>query len=408
LLLVGQTTSQFGARVSGAAIPLLAVLTLHASPLQLGIVNASSTLAFALIGLSAGAWVDRWTRRPILVASDLVRAALLAGIPLAAVLGRLSIGQLIVVSLLAGLARVFFDVGYQSYLPSVVGKGALLAGNSAMETVRATGQVAGPGLGGWLVALIGAANVVLFQAATYAVSAVSLLAIRTREIAPPASGRRPRLRAQIGEGLRFVVHTPLLRAVAMTSTASNFAFAIASAVAFVFMVRTVGLTSTAIGIVLAVGSLTVIAGAAMTPWLARRVGSARIIWLSLAATGSIGLIGPFARPGWWVILLVIGTAAGELGQIVYAITQVTLRQRLCPERILGRVNATMRFLTMGMFPLGALLGGVLGELVGLRFTLWVSLSIVAVAVAPLYLQLRGARDVEELPQWPVTDDAATR
>src|SRR3954452_21026986 len=144
LLLAGQTTSQFGAQVSGVAIPLLAVLTLHASPFQLGLVNASGTLAFALVGLPAGAWIDRWTRRPILVASDLVRAVLLAGIPLAAVLGRLSIGQLIVVSLLAGLARVFFDVGYQSYLPSVVGKGALLAGNSAMETVRAIGQVAGP------------------------------------------------------------------------------------------------------------------------------------------------------------------------------------------------------------------------------------------------------------------------
>jgi MFS family permease len=407
LLLAGQTTSQFGAQVSGVAIPLLAVLTLHASPFQLGLVNASGTLAFALVGLPAGAWIDRWTRRPILVASDLVRAVLLAGIPLAAVLGRLSIGQLIVVSLLAGLARVFFDVGYQSYLPSVVGKGALLAGNSAMETVRAIGQVAGPGLGGWLVALVGAANVVLFQAATYAVSAVSLLAIRTRETSPPAPGQRPRLRAQIGEGLRFVARTPLLRAVATTSTASNFAFGIASAVTFVFMVRTVGLTSTAIGIVLAVGSLTVIVGAAMTPWLARRVGSARIIWLSLAATGPIGLIGPFARPGWWVILLVTGTAAGELGQIVYAITQVSLRQRLCPERILSRVNATMRFLMMGTFPLGALLGGVLGELVGLRFTLWVSLGIVAVAVAPVHRQLRGTRDVEELPEWTVTDNAPT-
>src|SRR3954452_4879827 len=126
LLLAGQTTSQFGAQVSGVAIPLLAVLTLHASPLQLGIINASGTLAFALIGLAAGAWVDRWTRRPILVASDLVRAALLAWIPLAALLGRLGIEQVIVISLLAGLARVFFDVGYQSYIPSVVGKGGRL------------------------------------------------------------------------------------------------------------------------------------------------------------------------------------------------------------------------------------------------------------------------------------------
>src|SRR3954470_20977004 len=135
LLLIGQTTSQFGAQVSGVAIPLLAVLVLHASPLQLGLVTASGTLAFALIGLPAGAWVDRTARRPVLVAADLSRTVLMLSIPVAALCGALTIAQLIVVSLLAGFARVFFDVAYQSYLPSVVGRDGLLAGNSAMETV---------------------------------------------------------------------------------------------------------------------------------------------------------------------------------------------------------------------------------------------------------------------------------
>lgn len=172
LLLVGQTTSQFGAQVSGVAVPLLAVLTLDATPLELGLVTASSTLAFALIGLPAGAWLDRWHRRGILIASDVARAVLIATIPLAAVLDVLSIAQLVVVSLLSGFARVFFDVGYQSYIPSVIGKDKLLAGNSAMETLRASGQVVGPGLGGILVTLIGAANVLLLQAVTFVVSAV--------------------------------------------------------------------------------------------------------------------------------------------------------------------------------------------------------------------------------------------
>jgi MFS family permease len=194
LLLIGQTTSQLGAQVSGVAIPLLAVLVLHASPLQLGLVTASGTIAFALIGLPAGAWIDAWPRKRVLVISDLARAGLLATIPLAAMFGRLTITQLIVVSLLVGFARVFFDVGYQSYLPSVVGRHDLLAGNSAMETVRASGQVVGPGVGGWLVAVLGAANVVLVQAATFAVSAASILAIRTRE---PVS-RRPRAARRYG------------------------------------------------------------------------------------------------------------------------------------------------------------------------------------------------------------------
>jgi MFS family permease len=150
LLLLGQTTSQVGAQVSGVAIPLLAVLTLQATPLQLGLVTASSTLAFALVGLPAGAWMDHLRRRPVLVASDLIRALLLATIPAAAVLEALSVTHLVVVSLLTGFARVFFEVGYQSYLPSVVGKDRILAGNSSLETIRASGEPVGPGVGaGW-------------------------------------------------------------------------------------------------------------------------------------------------------------------------------------------------------------------------------------------------------------------
>jgi MFS family permease len=401
LLLVGQTTSQLGAQVSGIAIPLLAVLVLDASPLQLGLVTAAGTIAFAVVGLPAGAWVDNWPRRRVLVVSDLVRAGLLATIPLAALAERLTITQLVVVSLLAGFARVFFEVGYQSYLPSVVGRDGLLAGNSAMETVRASGQVLGPGLGGWLVAVVGAANVVLVQAVTFAVSAASLLAIRTREPAVARSAGGAPLRRQIGEGLVFVARTRLLRATAVTSTAANVAFGVTSTVSVVFMVRTLGLSSTAIGIVLAVSSISVIVGAALTPRLARRVGSARIIWLSLAVTGPVTLLGPLARPGWLILLLPLGAAVGELGQIVYAITNVSLRQRLCPERLLGRVNAAMRFLIMSPFPLGALLGGMLAETVGPRPALWLAAAIVVLSPLPVHRALRGVRDVDQLPEWSV-------
>ncbi|WP_233712512.1 MFS transporter [Kribbella turkmenica] len=385
-LLVGQTTSQFGAQISGVAIPLLAVLTLGATPFELGLVTASGTVAFALIGLPAGAWVDRWRRRRILVASDLVRAGLLATIPVAALAGVLTISQLVVVSLLTGFARVFFDVGYQSYLPSVIGKDRLLTGNSAMETIRASGQIAGPGVGGWLVTAIGAANVVLIQAGTYLASALSLLAIRSREEVRPPAGES-RLWEQIREGLAYVARHRLIRAVAITSAVNNFAFALASAVSFIFLVRTLGLTPTLVGIVLAVGSVTAMLGAAVTPRLARRFGPGRIIWLSLAITGPLGVLGPLAQPGWLVLLLVLGAAVGELGQIVYAITSVTLRQRIVPERLLGRVNATMRFLLMGLFPLGALLGGALGTLVGPRLTLLVATGLIAVSWLPAYFAI---------------------
>jgi MFS family permease len=396
LLLFGQATSQLGTQVSGVAIPLLAVLTLAASPFQLGLVTAAGAVAFTAIGLPAGAWVDRWRRRRILIASDLARAALLLTIPVASLLGILTLAQLIVVALLVGVARVFFDVAYQSYLPAVTGTDRLLGANSAMETVRAGGQVAGPGVGGWLVSLLGAANVVVLQVATFAVSAASLRAIRAAEPKLPVAANRPRLRGQIAEGLRFVAGSPLLRATAITSAASNLAFAIASAVTVVFMVRTLGLSATGVGLVVAVGSVSVLVGAAATPHLARTFGSARIIWLSLAVSGPVGLLVPLARPGWPIALLVIGTAAGELGQIVYAITNVTLRQLLVPPHMLGRVNATMRFLIMGMFPLGALVGGAIGDIAGLRATLWLSGALIVLSALPVYRALRGSRDLGRL------------
>lgn len=324
---------------------------------------------------------------------------LLATIPLAAVLDVLSITQLIVVSLLNGFARVFFDVGYQSYIPSVVGRERVLAGNSSMETIRASGQVIGPGIGGWLVALVGAANVVVIQAVTFAVSAVSLIAIRTPEPVIPLRANQPRLRAQIMEGLAFVGRNRILRATAIASAASNFSFAIASAVSFIFMSRTLELSPTAIGVTIAVGSVTVMIAAALTPRFSRLVGSARIIWLSLAVTGPAALLGPLAQPGWWVALLIVSIAAGEFGSIIYAITNVSLRQRLCPEHMLGRVTATMRFLIMGAFPIGALIGGTLGELLGLRGTLWISGIIIVLSPVPLFFALRHSRDVEELPSW---------
>lgn len=401
LLLAGQTTSQLGTQVSAVAIPLLAVLSLHAAPFQLGLLGASSTLAFAVIGLPAGAWLDRLRRRPVLIGSDLVRAALLATIPVAAAFGALSITQLLVVSLLTGLARVFFDVGYQSYIPTVIGRDRVLSGNSAMETIRASGQIVGPGLGGALVSLVGAAAVVLIQCGTFVASALSLLAIRAPEPSVLPHPDRPGLWAQIREGLVFVTRNRILRATALASAATNFAFAIASAVSFIFMSRTLQLSPVAIGVLIAAGSVTVMLGAALTPRLSRRFGSARIIWLALAVTGPLTLLGPLAQPGWASALLVVSAAAGEFGQITYSITNVSLRQRLCPDRMLGRVNATMRFLIMGLFPLGAIVGGTLGEVIGLRGTLWFSAAIVLISPLPLILVLRGIRDVEQIAAWGV-------
>lgn len=395
LLLAGQTTSQLGTQVSGVALPLLAVLTLQASSLEIGLINAASMLPFALLGLPAGAWLDRMRRRPVLVASDALRAAVLATVPVAAVLGVLTLAQLVVVSLLVGLGRVFFDIGYRSYLPTVTGRDRVLAGNSSLEFVRASGQVVGPGLGGALVGVISAANVLIIQTVTFAVSAVTLLGIRAREPEPVADPSGPRLAGQIMEGLRYLWGDQLLRATAVASAASNFSFALASAVSILFMSRTVGLSPLAIGLVLGGGSAAVMVGAALAPKLGTLLGSARLIWLSLAVTSPLTVLGALAQPGWGVVLLVIGTVAGEVGQIIYAITSVSLRQRVCPDRLLGRVNATMTVLIMGLFPLGALAGGVLGEVIGFRATLLVACAALGMAPVVLFLGLRGMVEAQQ-------------
>lgn len=390
LLLAGQTTSQFGSQIGGVAIPLLAVVSLHATAFEVGLIGAASTIAFAMIGLPAGAWLDRARRRPVLVASDLARAVLYATIPVASWLGILTIAQLVVVSLLVGLARVFFDVGYQSYVPVVVGRDRVLAGNSAMEFLRSSGQVAGPGLGGLLVTLVGAASVVLAQAITFAVSAATLLGIRVHEPAPEPEAPR-RLRHRIAEGVGYVAHDRTLRALALGSAASNLSFAIASAVTVVFLVRDLHQPAWVVGLVVAGGALATMAGAALTPWASRTLGAVRVIWVSLAVTGPLGLLVVLATPGWGLAFAVAGMAVGELGQIVYAITSVSLRQRICPDRILSRVNATMRVAIMGLFPLGALLGGVLGGAIGARWTLLVAGLVVLVAPIVLVVGLRTTR-----------------
>jgi MFS family permease len=190
-----------------------------------------------------------------------------------------------------------------------------------------------------------------------------------------------------------------LRATALASALSNLSFAIASAVNMIFLSRELHLSPAVIGLVIAAGSVTVMIGAAFTTRLSGAIGSARIIWLSLAVTAPLTLLSALAQPGWWTVLVVIGIAAGEFGQIVYAITNVSVRQRLCPDRMLGRVNATMQVFIMGLFPLGAILGGVLGELIGARLTLVVA----GVVMLSCPIILRGAlgrvREVESIPAW---------
>src|SRR4051812_4170233 len=210
LVTAGQSITQLGTDVTALAFPLTAVLLLDATPVQLGVLVAVQTGAFLVIGLPAGVWLDRRRRRPVLIASDLVRALTLAAITLAAAAHQLTYGLLIVAAAVLSLMRVIFEIGYQTYLPSIVPPGDLVRGNATVETIRAGGQIAGPGLGGWLVQVAGAANALLADAVSFLISAFCLWRVRTAEAPAPAVAAR-------GVGLRFVLADPVLRAIAATS-----------------------------------------------------------------------------------------------------------------------------------------------------------------------------------------------
>jgi len=392
-LWAGDTASQFGVFVGNTAVPLLAVVTLAATPFEMGLLTAAETLAFLLIGLPAGVWVDRLRRRRVMLTADFTRFALLLSVPVSWWAGVLTLAQLLVVVLVVGIATVFFDIAYQSYLPSLVGREHLLEGNAKLQAVQSTAQVAGPSAAGVLVQLVNAANTVLVTSLGFLTSALCLLRIRAVEPEPERGGHA-RLGPQIAEGLRFVFSDKPLRAIVATTATANLFGGAFTAVQVLFLTRTVGLPPAAVGVLLAAGGAGGILGAVCSGALTRRIGQSRAIWLVPLFTWPGHLLLPLAAPGWRLGLAGFGLVLGGFGIIVYNVAQVSYRQAICPDRLLGRMNASVRFVVWGTLPLGGLLGGALGEGLGLRDALWVAVAgEVAAAGWVLCSPLRRMRDL---------------
>ena len=404
LLWGGETVSQVGSQVSQLALPLVAVTTLHASVFQVGLLEASSTLAFLLVGLPAGAWVDRLRRRPVLIAADIGRMLAFGSIPATAAVGLLSIVQLYAVALVGGVLTVFFDVAYQSYLPALVGRERLVASNARLQTSESLAQVAGPSIAGWLVQAIGGPYAVALDAGSFAVSAGAVGAIGLPEPAPSRAGRgRGALRREIGEGLRFVVRHPILRAIAGTTSTANLFGNVAMAVAVVFLVRTVHLHSGEIGLLFAAGSVGGVLGALSASGLAHRFGGARVTIAAILVSSVGGLLLPLTHGGPGATVFAAGMFLTSFGAVVYNVNQVSFRQRLCPPELLGRMNATMRFVVWGTIPIGGVVGGALGAAIGTRSTLWVGAGGACLAVLWLLASPLGA--MRDYPaDDPGTDD----
>ncbi|MGA5562072.1 MFS transporter [Streptomyces platensis] len=402
LLLAGAAAGQLGAQVTLVALPLVAVLELNAPAFQVGLLTAAETAAFLLVGLPAGAWVDRMRKLPLMIRADVVRAVAMASIPLAGVAGVLTMAQLYLVALVTGVATVFFDVAHQSFVPHLLPKDQLVPGNGALETIRSSAQVAGPGLGGGLVQLLGASLAIVADAVGYLLSALFLWGIKQPESRPERVAGTS-LRQDIGEGLRFVFGHRLLRVIAVTTGLANFFTATLMATQSVFLVRVLGLAPGVVGLVLAASAVGGLAGALCAGRLAARFGQARIIWLSALATGPFALLWPLSGRGAGAALFAVGSGVVFFGAVVYNVAQVSFRQALCPPRLLGRMNATLRFLMWGTLPLGALAGGALADAFGARTALaWCAAGFL---VVPLPLLLSPLRRMRDLPAAPADGDA---
>lgn len=387
--------SQLGSRLSLTAVPLLAVLSLHASTLEVSLLRTAETAASLLLGLLAGAVVDRLRCRPVLVVADLARAALLASVPVAALVGVLGLGQLYVVAFLAGAATVFFDTAHTTYLPRLIGRDDLVEGNSRLAANTSVAAVAGAGIGGYLVQWLTAPLTIALDAVSFLWSAAWLRTVRAAEPRPRPAARR-HLRREIAEGVRYVYRQPILRAIAANTGTVLFFQAANDAVTIVFLVRYVGLSPGVIGLVGMTGLLGALASAALTGRIAARLGTARTLWLSSVVNGAGFLLYPLTDRGWRVGWFVAAGAIAAFSIITRHVMAVSARQLLCPDRLLGRVSATMELMTYGVMPLGALFGGVLGTYTGLR-TLFV-VDGVAIALASLWLVASPLRRMRDIPE----------
>jgi predicted MFS family arabinose efflux permease len=360
-----------GSAVTQLALPLTAVVVLGATTFQVGLLTSAATAAFAFIALPAGALVDRWPKRRLMIWCDAARMLIIGSVPLAAAFHVLTLAQLYVVAITAGIGTVFFDVSYQSYVPALISTEHLPDGNGKLASTQSFAQVAGPGLGGGLVGLVGAAGAMAADAISYAVSVVSLLAIRIHEEPPPRPQERS-LRAEIAEGLSFVLRHPILRKIAACTATANLFGGMALALQIVFLVRVLHVRPADTGLLIAVAGLGGVAGGVLSGRLTRRIGSARIIWLSMLVFSFPQLLIPLAEPGWRVIVFPLALMAFWFGAVVYNVAQISYRQAICPPQLLGRMNAAVRWVVWGTIPLGALLGGTFGSLLGVRPTLWIA------------------------------------
>ena len=399
-LWTGDALGQLGAQLTGFAIPVFAVQSLHATEWEMGVLGAAEFAAFLVLGLPAGAWVDRMRKRNVLIAADLLRAVVLGAVVIAALAGAASMPLLIGAALLIGACTLFFDVAHQSYVPGLVGLENIVEGNSKLQATGSVAQAAGPALGGVALRVITAPVLMAVTVVTYVLSAAWVGRIRQREELPDRTLRRG-LWVEVGEGLGFVVRQPLLRRMVACTSLSNLAGNIGFAVFTIYVLRTLGLPEAVLGLVVSAGAIGGILGAVVAERITRFVGEGRIIPITALAFAPayalLPLASTLAAPA--EIVLIAAMFASTFIIVVYNVAQVSFRQRLCPPALLGRMNASVRFIVWGVIPFGSLLGGWAGTQLGVVPTLWIATAGSLLAALPVLISpLVRMRDLPT-PDW---------
>jgi len=385
-LWTGQTVSQLGSVVTRTAVPLVALLLLGAGPFQMAALVVAQSLSVLLVGFFAGAWVDRLRRRPLMILADSIRAVLLFSIPAAYLAGVLRLEQLYGVVFLEGCLDVLFNAAYPAYVPSLIGVDRVVEGNSKLAASSSLAEIGGPGLAGGLVQFIGAPLTMLVDAVSYVVSAVSLVLVRSPEPPRPPRTETPHIRHEIGEGLRLVVHHPLLAPMTARSVIAHVAGSFYGVLYTLYLINELHLDPLLLGIVVSAGGVGSLVGSFLAQRVIDRLGIGPALIWTAAGASALGILTPLAGgPVALATLMVfIPQLFGDGLQTIEGVAELSLIQGVIPDRILGRVNATLEVFSHGIaYPLGALLAAALADVVGVRGGIAIGWAGMAASIALL-------------------------
>jgi predicted MFS family arabinose efflux permease len=404
-LFTAQTLSVMGSQLGGFAVTVVAVVMLSASEGEMGILNAANTAAFLVVGLLAGAWVDRWVKRRVMIIADLVRMVMMALIPILYFAGSLQIWHLIVIGAVVGVATVFFDVAYQSVIPILFKSEHIAPANSALETSSQISHISGPPIAGSLIAFMTAPVVLIFDAVSFGVSALTLSFIKDDEKPKPLEDRRP-LHKEIAEGVKFVWNEPIIRAVSFCTSSTNLFNTIGTTLMGIYVLRELEISLPVFGLIMTIAGVGGLLGASMSAKLAAWLGEGQLIAVSAFGSAAAFMMVPLTGlvdHFWAPFILAAIEFAISFFVLTYNITQVSARQRICPKPLLGRMNASIRFFVWGVMPIGALLAGVLGTAFGAFTT--IVIGGVGMLLAALFVILHPLARMRKLPVAPENQEA---